>query len=84
MSLRDEALAGPGSKDCELVICTVDELHPHSSYAQQEIKVPAPRLLVLDKLGDLAFREPLVITRSRTLLTDILGGNWLDDRRDGR
>lgn len=80
--LQVESSKQSGSADCELVTCTVDELHPHSSYVQRRIKVPAPRLFVLDELGELAFREPLVITRCRTILDGY--SRWELARQQGR
>jgi len=54
----------PGS----LITCRADELRPHPSYERHHIAVSASQLSSLAELGDLVFREPLVITRSRTIL----------------
>jgi hypothetical protein len=51
-----------------LVACRVDDLRPHPSYVRHQIAVQVPQLSSLIELGDLAFREPLLITRDRTIL----------------
>ena len=51
-----------------LVTCPVDELHPHPSYLRHHLTVPASKLSALAERGDLAFQEPLIITRERTIL----------------
>lgn len=50
------------------VNCRVDELHPHPSYVRHHLTVPIAKLSALAEVGDLAFREPLVITRDGTIL----------------
>lgn len=57
--------SGPPRDDVqgELVTCQVDELRPHLSYVRLRLTVPASKLSALAEQGDLAFREPLVITR---------------------
>lgn len=52
----------------EFVTCRVAELHPHPSYMRHHFTVPASKLSVLAERGDLAFREPLVITKDRTIV----------------
>ena len=46
----------------------VDELRPHPSYDRHNLAVSASQLAALVALGDLAFREPLLITRDRTIV----------------
>ena len=46
----------------------MDELRPHPSYVRHQLSVSAPRLSALAALGGLAFREPIVITRNRTII----------------
>lgn len=53
---------------CRLVTCRVDELHPHPSYVRHQCSVSAAQLSALAALGDLAFREPIVITRGRAII----------------
>lgn len=59
--------AKPGTA-CRLVTCRVDELHPHPSYVRHRCSVSAAQLSALAALGDLAFREPIVITRGRAII----------------
>jgi len=51
-----------------LVTCRLDELRPHSSYVRHRLTVLASSLSALAERGDLAFLEPLVITREHTVL----------------
>jgi hypothetical protein len=53
---------------CQFVICRVDELRPHPSYARNHLTVSALQLSALIEQGDLAFQEPIVITPDRTIL----------------
>jgi len=50
------------------VTCCLDELRPHPSYARLSLTVPTAKLSALAEQGDLAFREPLVITRDRIVI----------------
>jgi hypothetical protein len=52
----------------QLVTCRLDELRPHPSYVQHRLTVPASQLSALAELGDLAFRERIVITQDRTII----------------
>jgi hypothetical protein len=52
----------------QLVICRLDELHPHPSYVRHQFSVPASQLSAIADRGDRAFLEPLAITRDRTIL----------------
>ena len=40
----------------------VDELRPHPSYIKHQLSVPAFKISALDRLGKLAFQEPITIT----------------------
>jgi hypothetical protein len=55
---------GPG----QLVTCRVDELRAHPSYLRQKLSVTAPQLSALSAKGELAFRDPIIITRNRVVL----------------
>ena len=81
-----EGPSGPGqtSDDLQgrLVSCRVDELRPHPSYARHHIAIPASQLSPLVELGDLAFREPLLITQDRTILDGY--ARWELARQRGR
>jgi len=66
----------------QLVSCRVDELRPHPSYVRHHIAIPASQLSPLAELGDLAFREPLLITQDRTILDGY--ARWELARQRGR
>ena len=53
---------------CRIVTCGLDELRPHPSYVRLRLTVPASKLSPLAEQGDLALREPLVITRERIVI----------------
>ena len=65
-----ESTNGNGSllRAGQLVTCRLDELRPHPSYVQHRLTVPASQLSALVELGDLAFRERIVITQDRTII----------------
>jgi hypothetical protein len=66
---RNSAPTGDRSEiSCRLVICRSDELHPHPSYVRNRCSVSAAQLSALAMLGDLAFREPIVITHDRRII----------------
>jgi hypothetical protein len=65
-----------------LVTCRLDELHPHSSYVQHHLTVSVCKLSALAERGDLAFREPLVITRDHTIVDGY--ARWELARLQGR
>src|SRR5271165_5642563 len=52
----------------QLVTCRLDELRPHPSYVRHHLTVSASQLSALAERGDCVFREPLVVTRDRTIL----------------
>lgn len=60
----NSSLLGAG----QLVTCRLDELRPHPSYVQHNLTVPAAQLSALAELGDLAFRERIVITHDRMIV----------------
>src|SRR5664279_37234 len=61
-------LAWLGGVHGQLVDCRLDELRPHPSYIRHNFTVPASQLSTLVELGDLAFRERIVITQDRTII----------------
>jgi len=65
-----------------LVTCRLNELDPHPSYVQHHLTVPACKLSALAERGDLAFREPLVITRDHTIVDGY--ARWELARLQGR
>jgi hypothetical protein len=60
----------------------LDELRAHPSYARHHVAVPAPQIAALEALGDFAFREPIVITRDRTVVDGY--ARWQLARQQGR
>ncbi len=65
----DQTLAKTATREDSqgrLVTCRLDELHPHPSYVRHHFAVSITKLSALAEQGDLAFREPLTITRDRT------------------
>jgi hypothetical protein len=71
-----------GAVHGQLATCLVVELHPHPSYSRHHLTVPASQLSALAEQGDLAFREPLVITRDRTILDGY--ARWELAKQQGR
>jgi hypothetical protein len=65
-----------------LVTCHADELRPHPSYVRHNLAVHACQLSAVAELGDLAFREPLVITQDRMILDGF--ARWTLARLQGR
>jgi len=66
----------------QLITCPVDSLHPHPGYLRHQIMVPASKLSLLTQSGDLIFRQPLAITRDRTILDGY--ARWQLARQQGR
>lgn len=65
-----------------LVTRRVAELQPHPSYLRHHLTVPASKMSVLAEQGELAFREPLTITKSRTIIDGYT--RWELARHQGR
>jgi len=53
---------------CQLGLCEVGNLRPHPSYVRHGLHVPASRIAALRDLGEFPFREPIVITRDKTIV----------------
>lgn len=66
----------------QLITCRVDELQPHPGCIRHHIEIPTLKLSPLVELGDLAFREPLLITKDRTILDGY--ARWTLARQRGR
>lgn len=60
----------------------VEDLHPHPAYVRHHLGVPASKLSALVGVGDLAFREPLVVTDAGTIIDG--HARWELARRQGR
>jgi hypothetical protein len=53
---------------CRLLTCPSDDLRPHPSYVGHRLSVSAAQLSTLIARGDVAFRDPIVITRDRKVI----------------
>ena len=60
----------------------VDNLHPHPAYVRHHLGVSASKLSALVEVGDLAFRDPLIITNAGTIIDGHT--RWELARRQGR
>ena len=65
-----------------LVMCRVDELRSHPSYIRHNLSVAPAQLSALAARGDLAFRDPLVITCDRVVIDGY--ARWQLARHQGR
>ena len=65
-----------------LISCPVGELRPHPSYARHRLSVDASKLSALADLGDLAFADPIAITRDRIVIDGY--ARWELAKRTGR
>ncbi len=71
-----------GDKHGQIVTRTLDQLRPHPSYIRHQLTVPAYQLSALVSSGDLAFQDPLLITRDRLILDGY--ARWELARKQGR
>jgi len=53
---------------CQLVTRHLDELRPHPSYVKHKLSVPACKIDALDRLGNLAFQDPIFVTQDRLII----------------
>jgi hypothetical protein len=51
-----------------LVTCHVNELLRHPAYVWLDLAVTSAQLSAIEELGDLAFKDPLLITRDRVII----------------
>jgi hypothetical protein len=65
-----------------LVTLHPDELQPHPSYTRHSLTVHAYQLSAVAELGDLAFRDPLIITQDHIILDGF--ARWTLARLRGR
>lgn len=63
-----EAGQGMTLPSCRLVVCQVSDLRPHPSYVKHGLSVPAFKINALDRLGNLAFQDPIVVTQDRLIV----------------
>jgi hypothetical protein len=66
----------------QVLTCLLSELRPHPSYVRLRIAVSASKLSALAEKGELAFREPLAITRERIVIDGY--ARWELARLNGR
>jgi hypothetical protein len=52
----------------QLVMSRVSDLRPHPSYVKHKLSVPACKIDVLDRLGDRAFQDPILVTQDRLII----------------
>jgi hypothetical protein len=65
-----------------LVMCRVDELRSHPSYIRHNLSVAPAQISALAARGDLAFRDPLVVTCDHIVIDGY--ARWQLARRQGR
>jgi len=53
---------------CQLVTCRLNELRPHPSYVKHKLSVPACKIDALDRLGNRAFQDPILVTQDRLII----------------
>ena len=72
MQSEEQQRSQPGRElddiPCQLVTCRLDELHPHPSYVKHKLSVPACKIDALDRLGNRAFQDPIVVTQDRLII----------------
>ncbi len=66
-SVRDTEAQLP-KESSQLVTCRVDELRAHPSYLRHDLSVTATQLSALSAKGELAFRDPIIITLDRVVI----------------
>lgn len=71
-----------GDVSCRLVILFLDQLCPHPSYIRHGLSVSTSQLSALMALGDLAFQQPIMVTRTGTIIDGY--ARWELARRLGR
>jgi hypothetical protein len=65
-----------------LISCPVNELRAHPSYIRHRLSIDASRLSALAERGDLAFRDPIIITHDRIVIDGY--ARWELAKRTGR
>jgi len=63
-----ELAQGSDNRRPHLISCLIGELRAHPSYIQHKLSVDASRFSALAQRGDLAFADPIVITRDRIVI----------------
>jgi hypothetical protein len=76
-------LAAPSERRAgNIVHHNTADLHAHASYIRHHLVVPVFKLSRLAEIGDLAFRDPILITPDGTILDGY--GRWELAKRQGR
>ncbi len=70
------------NREPPLISCPVGELRPHPSIARHRLPVDSFKLSALAERGDLAFCDPIVITRDRIVIDGY--ARWELAKRTGR
>ena len=70
------------NSQCQLVIRLLDQLHLHASYVKHQLSASASQLTALSELGDLAFEQPIIVTKTGTVIDGY--ARWELARRQGR
>lgn len=74
--------SGTDNSRCRLVTLSVDQLRAHASYVKHQLSVSTAQLTALSALGDLAFEQPIVVTKAGILIDGY--ARWELARRQGR
>lgn len=82
MAVRSGTEPEPEGNRGRLVTLHPDELHPHPSYTRHSLTVHAYQLSAVAELGDLAFRDPLIITQDHIIVDGF--ARWTLARLQGR
>jgi hypothetical protein len=53
---------------CQLAVRSLDELRPHPSYVKHGLSVPPFKIAALDRLGNRAFQDPIVVTQDLLII----------------
>ena len=77
-----ELAQGSDNRGPHLISCPISELLPHPAYTRHKLSVDASRLSALAERGDLAFLDPIVITRDRIVIDGY--ARWELAKRLGR
>jgi hypothetical protein len=76
------SLAAGADPKCRLVWRQAGELVAHPSYLRNGLAVPVSKIAALRELGDLAFKEPIIVTRDRVIIDGY--ARWQTARKCGR
>ena len=66
--LETEAEQQLNNRCPQLVMLRASELRPHPSFVRHKLSVPACKIDALDRLGNRAFQDPIVVTQDRLII----------------